>query len=253
VLAKRIIPTMLVRGRTLVKGERFNSWRSIGHAAQAARVHAMRGVDELLILDIAATAESRGPDLDMVSELADGCHIPITVGGGVRRIEDIRNLLLAGADKVCIGTAFFEKPNLVKEAASKFGSQAIVVSVDSDAGSVTVRCGSKDWGYLHGPTWTEPKAVATLAQTDGAGEILLQSVNRDGTMEGYDIDLIREVASALTVPLIVSGGCSGFGDMARAFAAGADACAVGALFAFSDATPRGAALYLKDQGLEVRL
>jgi cyclase len=127
----------------------------------------------------------------------------------VRSIEDIRNLLLAGADKVCIGTAFFEKPNLVKEAASKFGSQAIVVSVDSDAGSVTVRCGSKDWGYLHGPTWTEPKAVATLAQTDGAGEILLQSVNRDGTMEGYDIDLIREVASALSVPLIVSGGCSG--------------------------------------------
>lgn len=244
-LAKRIIPTMLVRGRTLVKGERFNSWRSIGHAAQAARVHARRGVDELLILDIAATAEGRGPDLDLVRELSEGCFIPITVGGGVRSLQDIDALLRAGADKVCIGSGFFEVVALVYTAARHFGSQAIMVSIDVRDEHLTSRCGQ----VRHERT---PLPAALAAQEDGAGEILLSCVDRDGTMQGYDLDLIREVAQAVSVPVIASGGCSGYEDMAAAFAAGADACAAGALFAFTDCTPRGAAKFLHNNGVVVR-
>ena len=238
-LAKRIIPTLLVRGRTLVKGERFDSWRSIGHAAQAARVHAMRGVDELCILDIAATKEGWGPDLKMVSELSEACFIPITVGGGVRRVEDIDALLRAGADKVCIGAAAGRE--FLLSASSRFGRQAIVVSLD-------VRYGDEP---------TRQRFLAQMAAMDfedwGAGEILLQCVERDGTMVGYDLDLIRAVSAAVNVPVIASGGCGTYAHMLEAFKAGADACAAGAMFAFTDQTPRGAAAYLKSQSLEVRV
>lgn len=245
-LAKRIIPTMLVRGRTLVKGERYDSWRSIGHALQASQVHARRGVDELMILDIAATAEGRTPDLDMVRELTAGCFIPVTVGGGVRSLQDIDALLRAGADKVCIGTAMWEVEGLVFEAAHHFGRQAISVSIDIRDERLRTRCGAD--GYDIGPV-----EAANTAEMAGAGEILLSSIDRDGTMQGYDLPLIREVSQAVDVPVIASGGCSGYEDMLNAFRAGADACAAGALFAFSDATPRGAAQFLKKQGLEVRL
>jgi cyclase len=236
-LAKRIIPTMLVRGRTLVKGKQFAGDRSIGHVLQAARVHAARGVDELCILDIGATAEGRGPDLEMVRELSDGCFIPITVGGGVKSLQDIDALLRAGADKVCIGAAMDGDPGLLTAAAERFGRQALVVALDVAAG-VDVRAAAT-------------KALAWRHR--GAGEILLQSVERDGMMCGYDLGLIRAVSSVVSIPVIASGGCSSYKDMHEAFIAGADACAVGALFAFSDETPRGAARWLKSRGVEVRL
>ena len=232
-LAKRIIPTLLVRGRTLVKGERFDSWRSIGHAAQAARVHAMRGVDELCILDIAATKEMRGPDLKMVRELSEACFIPITVGGGVRRVEDIDALLRAGADKVCICSG----RDVIPEASARFGRQAIVYSLDVAAG-------------------VDRSAVADAARNFemlGVGEILLQSIDRDGTLQGYDLDLIRAVSAAVNIPVIASGGCGTYAHMLEAFKAGADACAAGAMCAFTDQTPKGAAAYLKSQSLEVRV
>jgi len=234
-LAKRVIPTMLVRGRALVKGERFKGDRSIGHALQAARIHAARGVDELMILDIGATAEGRGPDLDLVRDLSAGCFIPITVGGGVKSLHDIDALLRAGADKVCIGAA--TTIALLHAASQRFGRQAIVVSLDI------------------GPrfAYPTPTLAAVLFEQWGAGEILLQSVGRDGTMAGYDIPLIHQVSGAVDIPVIASGGCSGYEDMAAAFRAGADACAAGALFAFTDATPRGAAQFLRTQGMEVRL
>lgn len=234
-LAKRIIPTMLVRGRTLVKGERFNSWRSIGHAAQAAKVHARRGVDELMILDISATAEGRGPDLDLVRELSEGCFIPITVGGGVRSIDDINALLRAGADKVCIGAA--ATMPLIEAASGRFGRQAIVVSLDLRGDDLCFQ------GLM----------VAPCLEDWGAGEILLQAVDRDGTMQGYDLDLIREVSAAVSIPVIASGGCGSYAHMLEAFKAGADACAAGAMFAFSDATPKGAARFLQAHGLEMRV
>jgi cyclase len=247
-LAKRIIPTMLVRGSTLVKGIGFAGDRSIGSCVQAARIHAKRGVDELMVLDIGATAEGRGPDLGMVGQLAEGCFIPVTVGGGVRSLEDIDALLRAGADKVCIGTGAIECMVELKDAARRFGSQALVASLDWSDGMAHIRCGTI--GLSGG---SSAMAWAKHYESFGFGEILLSSIDRDGTMVGYDLELIREVAQAVSVPVIASGGCSGYPDMLEAFKAGADACAAGALFAFTDSTPRGAAQFLKNQGMEVRL
>jgi cyclase len=252
--ARRIIPTLLVRGRTLVKGQCYDSWRSIGHALQGAQVHARRQVDEILLLDIAATAENRGPDLDMVRELTEGCFIPVTIGGGVRSLGDIDQLLRAGADKVSIGTGAWELPSLIQRAAGRFGSQAIVVSLDVRGdGSPWRRCGTKPCRLARQKHTFTVKNYAQLAQDMGAGEILLSSIDRDGTMAGYDLELIREVAQAVSVPVIASGGCSGYPDMLEAFKAGADACAAGALFAFSDCVPKGAAQYLAAHGVNVRV
>jgi cyclase len=235
-LAKRIIPTMLCRGRTLVKGERFKGDRSVGHVMQAARIHAARGVDELCILDIGATAEGRGPDLEMVRELSEGCFIPITVGGGIKSLKDIDALLRSGADKVAIGDAARDPESLLLQAASdRFGRQAIVQIVDYNQSGLAT----------YGTT--------AIFLSKHAGEILLQSVGRDGLMCGYDIDLIREVSAAVSIPVIASGGCSGPEDMLNAIKAGADAVAAGALFQFTDETPKSCAQYLIAHGVEVRL
>lgn len=245
-LAKRVIPTILVRGKTAYKGERFNSTRSIGSALAIAKVHARRGVDELCILDVAATAEGRGPDLELVHALSEGCFVPITVGGGVRSVDDVHKLLRAGADKVCIGAGAHEIQGLIRMAAERFGGQAIAVSLDVlwPGGCAMYR---RD---LVGDT--DPVSFAQWLESEGAGEILLQSMERDGTLDGYNLDLIREVSATVNIPVIASGGCSGYDDMLAAFKAGADACAAGALFAFTDATPKGAAHFLRNHNVEVR-
>lgn len=234
-LAKRIIPTILVRGKTAYKGPGFRErcTRSVGSALAIARTHARRGVDELLILDIGATPEGRGPDLELVTALADGCFIPITVGGGVKTLDDIDALLRAGADKVAIGQAVRDDPALIRAAADRFGRQAIVAIVECDS-------------------WQAAGVLCKAVEILGAGEIVLQSVEHDGRMQGYNLDAVR-VASCCDVPLIVSGGCRGELDMFEAIAAGADGCAAGALFQFTDTTPRDCARYLKDNGVEVRL
>lgn len=245
-LAHRIIPTILCRGRALVKGVGFDSWRSVGLAAQAVRIHQARGVDEVVLLDIAATKEGRGPDLGLVEELAEIMFAPLAVGGGVRTLGDVRALLRAGADKVVIGTAAEEKRGLIQEVAAAVGSQAIVASVDVKDYRVHVRSGQV------ATPWTAETWAGRCCEW-GAGEILLQAIERDGSMRGYDIDMIRDVAAAVDVPVIASGGCSGYPDMREAIAAGASAVAAGALFQFTDATPREAATYLHQVGLEVRL
>jgi cyclase len=246
-LAKRIIPSILVRGKTAYKGQRFDSTRSIGSALAIAQVHARRGVDELMILDISATAEGRGPDLDLVRELSEGCFIPITVGGGVRSLKDIDALLRAGADKVAICTKALEWMPFINEAADRFGGQAIVVSLDVRGNECWSCCGSQQHD-----SW-EPSVMAQMVAGAGAGEILLTSIDRDGTMQGYDLDLIREVSTAVSIPVIASGGCGSYADMLAAFKAGADACASGAMFAFSDETPKGAARFLQQHGIPVRI
>jgi cyclase len=246
-LAHRVIPTMLMSGRKLMKGKRFDAWRSVGLVAQAVRIHQARVVDELVLLDIDATKQGRGPDLALVEELSAEVFAPLAVGGGVRSVADVKALLRAGADKVVIGTGVVEVPDLVRKCADAVGSQAIVVSVDVGYGdSVMVRCGKE--GYSH-----DALDYAGWAERAGAGEILLQAIERDGTMEGYDLELIGKVSAAVGVPVIASGGCSGYEDMRQALDAGASAAAVGALFQFTDATPRGAAQYLARQGIEVRV
>lgn len=240
-LSKRIIPVILCKGRTMVKGIAFDSWRSVGVAAQAVRVHAMRGVDEVALIDIAATPEGRGPDLDLVKELSEVLFVPLTVGGGVRGINDVKALLRAGADKVLIGAAALTNPELIRECASIVGCQAIVAAVDV---SVTSKRGIPP---------KEGVLQAMLYASLGAGEILLTRVEREGTMLGYDLDLIREIAPQLPIPVIAHGGCGTYAHMVEAIQAGADAVAAGAIFQFTDATPSGAATYLHEHGIETRL
>lgn len=245
-LAKRVIPTLLVRNGQLVKGAGFDSWRLIGIALQAAKVHAMRSVDELCILDISATLENRGPSLKIIEDLTKNCFVPITYGGGVRNLSDIKDLMNAGADKICLGTNALEHPALVKEASSKYGSQAIVVSIDVKDERVHSRCGSMKHGI-------SARSYAMAMQDMGAGEILLTSIGRDGTMHGYDLSLIKQVSEAVSIPVIASGGCSGPEDMYHALQAGASAVSAGALFAFTDHTPRSCVEYLHGRGVPVRL
>lgn len=250
VLATRIIPTLLCRGAALYKGERFNSWRQVGHALQATKIHQARGVDELILLDIGATPEGRGPNFAMVEQLAECCFMPLTVGGGVRSVEDVRGLLNAGADKVAICTAV--ATDLLAECAGIFGRQALVASIDVKDGCAWTRCGTYK---LRGDTVGDinPVVWTAICENEGAGEILLTSIDRDGTLQGYDLDLIREVSQAVSIPVIASGGCGTYEHMYEAIQAGASAVAAGAMFLFTDQTPKGAAQYLAQRGIETRL
>ena len=246
-LATRIIPILLERDGHLVKGTRFNGWRTVGNALQAARIHAARGVDELLYLDIAATPAKRGPNLQMVKDLTDGMFSPVTVGGGVRRVEDVQNLLLAGADKVAIGSASRDF-GLINDCTKRFGSQAIVGILNHDQGYVSRWTGDAwERSGNTGLFW------AKLMEQAGVGEIMMNDVSRDGTMTGYDIDAIGMVSEALSIPVVAGGGCRDYRDMLAAIKAGASGVAAGALFQFTDSTPKEAAKYLANQGVEVRL
>lgn len=251
-LKTRIIPTLLMKGVGLVKGVGFDSWRRVGTALQSIRVYNLREVDELIFLDIAATVNGARPDFREIDELADNCFMPMTVGGGVKTIEDIRDLLAVGADKVAINTAAFETPDLIRDGAREFGAQCIVVSIDAKRradGSAEVlgQCGRLATGR-------DPVEWAKTVAALGAGEILLTSVERDGTMSGYDVDLVRDVAAAVTIPVIASGGCGNFGHMAEVLSeTRAAALAAASIFHFTEQTPRDAKRYLADHGFRVRL
>ncbi len=245
-IATRIIPVLLHRGANLVKGECFDSWRTVGHAAQAANIHQSRGVDELVMLDIAATPEGRGPDISFVKSIASSCFMPLTIGGGITNIRQIKDLFDNGADKVVIGTAATYDRKLVQEAARRYGSQAIVIAVDVKDDRVMADCGRMT-------TQIDPVAYAQDLANEGAGEILLTSVSREGTLTGYDLDLITKVANSVTIPVVANGGAGNYEHMAQALRAGAHAVAAGALFQFEEATPLGAAKYLRDQGFNMRV
>jgi len=248
-LATRIIPTLLVKGGMLVKGERFQAWRVVGHPLQAARIHATRGVDELIILDIAATPEGRGPDLKLVESLCDSGFTPITVGGGVRSVEDVYNLLRAGADKVAIGTAAFDDRYLLNDIAKRFGSQCLVLALDYRHGRIVTNCGTRAHDTRPGMgVVTQAIAAAQL----GVGEILLTSVDREGTMTGYDLEMIWTVSEAVDIPVVAHGGAGIYQHMLEAVLHGASAVAAGAMFQFCDFTPKGAAEYLSQHGVETR-
>ena len=251
-LKVRVVPTLLHKDFGLVKGVAFDSWRRTGDALQAMKVYGLREVDEIVLLDIAATPAGRGPDFALVDELADDCFVPLTVGGGVRSMADITGLLGVGADKVAINSAAVARPALIEEGASTFGSQCIVVAIDvrcdAAAGthSVVTHCGQR-------PTDLDPVAWAIEAERRGAGEILLTSVDRDGTRRGYDVDLIRSVSAAVSLPVVASGGAGSYEDMAAALDAGAAAVAAGSIYHFTEMTPREAKSFLKTRGYPVRI
>ena len=244
-LAIRVIPTILVRQRKLVKGEQYKSDRIVGHALQSARIHSARGTDEIMILDVSATHTNSEPDYAMIEELTETAFTPVTIGGGIRTKEHVRKLLKAGADKVAICTAALDNPLIIREITDEFGSQALVVSIDTKDGKVWSHCGKTNRG-LDTLEWAEK--VVEL----GAGEIMLSAIDRDGTMAGYDLDTIKRVANTVPVPVIASGGCGMYSDMVEAIKHGASAVASGAMFLFTDHTPAGAARHLLANGLEAR-
>lgn len=206
-----------------------------------------RDVDELIILDVTATPNNRSPRFEEVTALCENLFMPVTIGGGIRNESDIRRLLAGGADKVAINTVAVETPGLIETAARKFGSQAVVVSIDVRAGRVHTRCGRFD-------TAIDPVAWAVEVSDRGAGEILLTSIERDGMLDGYDLDLIRSVVDAVDIPVIAAGGCGSYEHMAEVLReTKAHAVAVGAAFQFTECTPRGAAKYLHEHGISVRL
>lgn len=251
-LKHRVMPTLLFKEVGLVKGVGYDSWRRVGTAMQTVKVYNMRQVDELVFLDISATPSGNRPDFHQIDELADECFMPMTVGGGIRSVEDMRELLWVGADKVAVNTAAIEDPALISQGAEQFGSQCITVSIDAKrhpdgACEVVSHCGKVATGL-------DPVAWACEAERRGAGEILLGSVDRDGTMSGYDLDLVRAVSRAVGVPVIASGGAGAYEHLAEAIeAGGADAVAAASIFHFTEMTPKGAKQFLGGRGLPVRL
>lgn len=227
----RVIPVLLLKNWGIEKSIRFREFVYIGSPINAVRVFNGRNVDELVLLDIIATKENRLPPAEFVSQIAEEACMPLTVGGGLKSVADISAMLRAGADRVVLNSHAFGHPELIREAADVFGSQCIVVSIDAKRkpdGTYEV--------FSHGatvPTGLDPRAHALAMQDAGAGEILLTSIDRDGTMEGYDLELIRSVADSLTIPLIACGGAGSVEHLAQAVNQGhASAVAAGAFFLF---------------------
>lgn len=244
-LAKRIIPTLLTRHGHLVKGSQFDSSRIVGNVLQAARIHQARGVDELLVLDVAATPEGRGPDVAAMRQLTEGCMMPIAVGGGVSRLFQVRQLLANGADKVVINTASADLA-FIKNCADHFGRQAISVSIDACNGGYT---------YLSSGQHKQKKSAlfhALDCVEAGAGELIIGNIEHEGLMLGYDLRLTEIIAENVSVPVVAVHGAGTYEHLHEGIQAGASAVAAGALFQFTEATPRGAADYLAKQGVEVR-
>ncbi len=229
-LTKRIVPCLDVKEGRVVKGTCFVSLKDAGDPVELARCYEEEGADELVLLDITASVEKRQTFIDVVEQIAKNLSIPFTVGGGIRTLDDIRRLMNAGADKIAINTAALNRPELIAEAAQAFGSQALVVAID-------VKRGTQGWEvFSHGgrtPTGKDAIAWAKRVQELGAGEILATSIDRDGTKQGYDLQLIQALNQVLEIPIIASGGVGCWEDIRDVFAIGqADAALAASLFHF---------------------
>ena len=250
-LTKRVIPCLDVKDGRVVKGVNFVDLRDAGDPVEQARIYDAEGADELCFLDITASSDNRDIILDVVRATAEQCFMPLTVGGGVRRVEDVRRLLLAGADKVSINTAAVERPELLAEGAEKFGSQCIVIAIDARR-----RAGGGFEVFTHGGrrgTGIDAVEWARRAAALGAGEILLTSMDRDGTGQGFDIELTRAVADAVPVPLIASGGVGTLEHMVEGVTDGhADAVLAASIFHFGTYRIRDAKARMAEAGVPVR-
>ncbi len=284
-LTKRIIPCLDVKGGRVVKGVSFVNLRDAGDPVEIAKAYDEQGADELTFLDITASHEERGIILDVVRRTAEQVFMPLTVGGGIKVIDDIRNLLLAGADKVSINTTAVHDPEFIKAASLRFGSQCIVVAIDAKRvvahdpdfkppltwaddpkyqslfltnSELKTQNSKLHWEvYTHGgrkPMGIDAVAWAKKMEEYGAGEILLTSMNQDGQKTGYDLELTRAVAEAVTIPVIASGGVGNLEHIYEGFTKGkADAALAASIFHFKEYTIRQAKEYLKERGVPVRL
>jgi len=255
-LAKRIIPCLDVDNGRVVKGVQFVDIRDAGDPVEVARRYDREGADEITFLDITASSDNRDTIVHVVEAVASEVFIPLTVGGGIRKVDDIRRMLNAGADKVGINTAAVFNPDFVKEASTKVGSQCIVVSID--AKQVSVEGEEKRWEiFTHGgrkPTGLDAIEWALKMQDFGAGEILLTSMDRDGTKQGFNLDLTRAVCDAVNIPVIASGGVGNLQHLADGVTkGGADAVLAASIFHFGEHTVGEAKQFMADQGIEVRL
>jgi len=253
-LAKRIIPCLDVTAGRVVKGVNFVGLRDAGDPVEIARKYNEQGADELTFLDITASSDQRDLILHVIESVAEQVFIPLTVGGGVRQVEDIRRLLNVGADKVSINTRAITHPELVREAADRFGSQCIVVAIDAKA----VTPDNSRWEvFTHGgrnATGLDAVEWALKMQEYGAGEILLTSMDRDGTRSGFNLPLTRAVSDALSIPVIASGGVGNLQHLVEGVTEGrADAVLAASIFHFGEYTVREAKLAMRDAGIEVRL
>lgn len=250
-LKVRVIPTLLWKQFGLVKGVGFDSWRRVGPVLPAIKVYNQREVDELVLVDVLAHQSDDDPDFESIGEFGQDCFVPLTVGGGITSIGQVQRLLRAGADKVAVNTATYARPELVTEIAKRHGTQCVVASIDvraRDVGGWTCfsHAGAKATGR-------ELVAWVRELQDRGAGEILITSIERDGTMQGYDLPLIETVVRAVNIPVIASGGAGLYQHMVEAVTqAGASAVAAASIFHFTEQTPAGAKAALAAAGVPVR-
>ena len=233
-LKTRVIPCMLSNGLHLIKTIKFDTIRNLGNPIQMARVYNSRNVDELIFIDMKASEEKRSPNIELIGEISKECFMPLTIGGGINSIKDIGNLLKIGADKISINSQAIDNPEFIAQTATKFGSQCIVISIDvkklgkehyvfKNRGKINIRKTAIQW--------------AKEAEKLGAGEILLTSIDRDGTMAGYDLDLIKKITSSVSIPVIACGGAGKVKDMVNAVKiGGADAVSLASMFHYSGHT-----------------
>ena len=249
-LTKRIIPCLDCKNGNVVKGVKFQNLMDVGSPSELALRYEQEGADEIVLLDVVATVQDRYFQIETIRKVREVLSIPLTVGGGIKNIQDIDSLLQAGADKVSINSAAVKNPELISEASTRFGSQCIVVAIDAknigNAWSVLTQSGTKDES-LDVCEWV--KMISAL----GAGEILLTSFDRDGTKNGYDLALIRAASSATTLPVIASGGARNAEDLNLALQSGADAVLAASMFHFKEYTIQQVKRELKNFGIEVRL
>jgi cyclase len=250
-LKHRVLPLVLLTGYNVVKSINFSTYRTLGNPITICRIYESRGVDELVLLDIRATVEQRGPSLDIIRDISGECFMPLTIGGGIADVEQVRKILRAGADKVAVNSAAIENPQLIADIAREFGSQCCVVSIDAKQ----VGVGQYEV-YTHGgmqPAGKSPVDWAREAEALGAGEILLNSIDRDGSMQGYDIELLKSVADVVSIPVVAAGGAGRPEHFSQVFLeAHVSAAAAASIFHFTSFTPMEVKCELASRGIAVR-
>lgn len=251
-LKVRVIPTLLWKNYSLVKGKAFNSARRVGSLLPAVKIYNARDVDELVVLDIAATTEGKKPNYDWVSDFADYCFLPLTVGGGISTVEHVSELLRVGADKVLINTAAYLYPETIEKLASIFGSQCLVAGIDAKLNSYKKYTCFSHAGYKN--TCRDPVSWAKELADRGVGEIMITSIDHDGLMQGYDLNLTEMVVRAVDIPVIASGGAGTYTHLIDAvLKTGVSAVAAASMFHFTEQIPLGAKQALLEAGIPVRM
>jgi len=249
-LKVRVIPTLLWKDFGLVKGISFDSWRRVGSVLPAIKVYNRRDVDELILVDISASSEATSFDFESLNDFSNDCFLPLTAGGGITNVDDVQKFLESGADKISLNTFAYKKPELIEDIAKIFGSQCVVASID-----VKKKDNSKWNCYSLSGTFDEQKDAIEWArevESRGAGELLITSIDRDGTMSGYDLDLLRAIVDAVNIPVIGSGGAGNYQDIIDAALCGVSAVASASMYHFTEQTPAGAKTAMADAGIAIR-